>query len=61
MDDGTKTATVVHSYDTQTRRILCGAPGQMNSTKHPAGVSCRDCRELLREAMHPSESASEPQ
>ena len=38
---------VVHSYDTATRRVLCGVPEQSSSTKHPAGVTCGTCRALL--------------
>ncbi len=38
---------LVHSYDVKARRILCGIAGQMNSTKHASGVTCRDCRSIL--------------
>ena len=41
---------VIHSYDTERRQVLCGLPGQTNSTKHAAGVTCVACRELLGRA-----------
>lgn len=46
---------VVHSYDVARRRVLCGCLGETSSTKHPSGVTCRDCRALLGRARagHP--------
>jgi len=41
---------VVHSYDTERQQVRCGSPGQTNSTKHAAGVTCVACRELLGRA-----------
>jgi hypothetical protein len=41
---------VIHSYDTERRRVLCGLPEQTNSTKHAGGVTCMTCRELLDRA-----------
>lgn len=41
---------VIHSYDTERHRVLCGMPGETRSTKHAAGVTCTACRELLRQA-----------
>lgn len=41
---------VIHSYDTARRQVRCGMPGQTNSTKHAAGVTCSACRELLGRA-----------
>lgn len=38
---------VVHCYDTQAHRIVCGAPGQIGSTKHARDVTCEDCLERL--------------
>jgi hypothetical protein len=38
---------VVHSYDTERHAIRCGAAGQMSSTKHARGVTCRECLRLL--------------
>ena len=42
--EGTRTALaprirLIHWYDTQTHRLACGAPGQIDSTKYarPAG------------------------
>jgi hypothetical protein len=40
-------ARLVHSYDVRSHRIVCGIPGQMNSTKHSSGVNCRECLRLL--------------
>ena len=41
---------LVHWYDTDRRRIACGAAGQSSSTKHVRGVTCRACLTLLAEA-----------
>jgi hypothetical protein len=41
---------LIHSYDTERRRVLCGVPEQTSSTKHAAAVTCSACRELLRAA-----------
>jgi hypothetical protein len=42
---------LVHHYDTQQRRILCGAPvADDHSTKHARGVTCQACIALLRES-----------
>jgi hypothetical protein len=41
---------VIHSYDTERRRVLCGLPEQTNSTKHAGSVTCVTCRELLDRA-----------
>ena len=48
---------VIHSYDTERRQVLCGLPEQTNSTKHPAGVTCVACRELLGRAPAPGRPA----
>jgi len=45
---------VVHCYDTRARRIACGAPGQIGSTKYARDVTCAECLALPRE---PSQSA----
>ncbi len=45
-----KRERVIHSYDTERRKVLCGSPEQTNSTKHAAGVTCVACRELLSHA-----------
>jgi hypothetical protein len=37
----------IHSYDVRSHRIVCGVPGQMNSTKHPSGVNCPECLRML--------------
>ena len=38
---------IVHSYDTETRRIRCGKPGLIGSTKHAREVTCEACLVLL--------------
>jgi hypothetical protein len=44
------TDRLVHHYDTEHRRILCGASSpDDHSTKHSRGVTCSDCIALLRE------------
>jgi hypothetical protein len=45
-----KVERVVHSYDTEQHRVLCGFPGLTSSTKHAAAVTCTTCRELLGRA-----------
>ncbi len=41
---------LVHFYDTEQHRVLCGAPAaEDHSTKHPRGITCGDCVALLRE------------
>ena len=42
-----KNERVIHSYDTERHRVLCGVSEQTNSTKHAAAVTCMTCRELL--------------
>jgi len=37
--------------------VLCGLPEQTNSTKHPAGVTCVACRELLGRELAPGRPA----
>jgi hypothetical protein len=39
---------LIHSYDTERRRVLCGVAEQTSSTKHTAAVTCPTCREMLR-------------
>lgn len=39
---------VVHQFDTQGHRILCGVPGFDRSTKHSRAVTCPSCVGLLR-------------
>ncbi len=38
---------VIHSYDTEARRVRCGLVEQSNSTKHAREVTCVSCRGLL--------------
>jgi hypothetical protein len=39
---------VIHWYDTVSRRISCGAPGQIGSTKHAHDVTCTSCLANVR-------------
>jgi hypothetical protein len=39
---------VIHWYDTLTRRVSCGAPGQIGSTKHVHDVTCTRCLANVR-------------
>lgn len=55
--ESSKSARVVHSYDTGRRQVLCGIAEQTNSTKHAAGVTCVTCRELLGRAAALDRSA----
>jgi hypothetical protein len=38
---------VIHSYNTEQRRVICGHTEQSNSTKHAREVTCESCRDLL--------------
>lgn len=52
---------LVHWYDTEQRRIACGAAGQSNSTKHVRGVTCTTCLALVantRSAPHVEQGVS---
>jgi len=43
---------LVHYYDTERHRILCGSPiADDHSTKHPRGVTCHSCLALLRQKL----------
>ena len=41
---------VIHSYDTEQRRVRCGTTEQTSSTKHGREVTCVPCRDLLDRA-----------
>ena len=41
---------MVHCWDPQARRVVCGAPGQTGSTKHVRAVTCSACLEGLGRA-----------
>lgn len=41
---------IIHSYDPERRRVLCGVTEQTHSTKHAAGVTCERCRQLIHAA-----------
>ncbi len=46
--DELNTTPVVHYFDTELHRILCGVRGaDYRSTKHPRGVSCPACVGLM--------------
>ncbi len=48
--DALRPASLVHFYDTHSRRIACGASGiEQRSTKHPRQVTCDACVALLGE------------
>ncbi len=44
---------LIHWYDTDTRLISCGAPGQIGSTKHKRDVTCAACLANMRAAPTP--------
>lgn len=46
--EGLNTVPLVHYFDPEKHRILCGLPGFDRSTKHSRGVTCPSCVELLR-------------
>ncbi len=51
-------ASLVHFYDTRSRRIACGASGlDHRSTKHPRQVTCDACVALLGERPAPADAA----
>lgn len=52
---------VIHAYDTERHEVLCGVSEQTNSTKHPAGVTCVACRELLGRAARTAGRVRGPQ
>jgi hypothetical protein len=50
---------LVHYYDTQRHQVLCGTrTAEDHSTKHPRGITCRDCIALLRERAGTSSGAA---
>jgi len=52
-----QTTQLVHFYDTEQHRILCGIPGHTNATKHAATVTCRECLRMLGEREAVAEDA----
>ena len=51
----------IHSYDVRSHRIVCGAPGQMNSTKHAGSVNCPECLRVMadgRDGVLPADAAA---
>ena len=51
-DVGTVNETI-HCWDPQTRRMVCGAPGQIGSTKHVSAVTCNTCLKLMGKPLRP--------
>ena len=49
MPTETTNTPLVHSYDTQQHRVLCGVREHTNSTKHAAAVTCPTCLRLLEQ------------
>jgi hypothetical protein len=52
---------LIHYFDTQQRRIACGAGVDHRSTKHARSVTCQKCMGILRaktEASHEASAAS---
>ncbi len=43
----------IHCWDPQARRMVCGAPSQIGSTKHVGAVTCNTCLELLGRPSRP--------
>ncbi len=38
---------VIHSYDTEHHRVVCGRSSQQDSTKHSRDVTCLTCLGLM--------------
>jgi hypothetical protein len=53
-------ARIVHCYDPERRRVLCGVIAMTSSTKHPAGVTCPKCLAILAQEASPPPIASDP-
>lgn len=49
--DVASTTELIHCWDPQARRMVCGAPGQIGSTKHVGAVTCNACLQLLGEPL----------
>jgi hypothetical protein len=55
----TASPDLVHYFDTKRHLLLCGAGGfELRSTKHPRGVTCAVCIELLAAKPTTAEGAS---
>jgi hypothetical protein len=49
---------LVHYYDTESHRVLCGArTADDHSTKHARGITCSECIALLHERAAAASSA----
>jgi hypothetical protein len=56
----TASPDLVHYFDTKRHLLLCGAGGfELRSTKHPRGVTCPACVELLAAKSTTAEAAPE--
>ncbi len=54
------TERLVHYYDTEQHRVLCGAHGtDDHSTKHIRAVTCGECLALLREAAERASASAD--
>jgi hypothetical protein len=52
------TTPLVHSYDTQQHRVLCGVREHTNSTKHTAAVTCPTCLRMLEQGTADRDAAA---
>jgi hypothetical protein len=51
---------IIHAYDTELHRIVCGIEGHTNSTKYATAVTCPTCRALLDAQRSARAAALEP-
>lgn len=49
---------LVHAWDPQRRNNVCGAPGQIGSTKHARSVTCAACLARLATLEAEAEAAA---
>ncbi len=53
MEIEANTRRLVHYYDVEQHRVLCGVREQIGSTKHTSAVTCPDCLRLLADNAPP--------
>ncbi len=53
------TTNPVHWYDISTRKVSCGVPGQIGSTKHVRDVTCTECLDKVNKRHRPPEPVEE--